>query len=99
MPLVKEEQRQHLDRLAEPHVVGQAYAELERRGEREPRHADLLIWAQRAVQVRTGIDGCEAARPAQSVERLREPRARLDAGPAFDRARLIAGGRLRRARE
>jgi hypothetical protein len=34
--LVKEEQREHLDGLAEPHVVRQAHAEPERRGERQP---------------------------------------------------------------
>jgi hypothetical protein len=72
-PLVQEQERQHLDGLAEPHVVGQANAEPQRRGKDEPRHADLLIGPQRAAQIRARVGRQEPGRPAQPSS---EPQAR-----------------------
>ena len=61
---------QHLDRLAEPHVVRQADAEPQRRRERQPRHARLLVGPQRAVQIGARVGRGEAARRAQPLERF-----------------------------
>ena len=67
-----QQQRQDLDRLAEPHVVGEAGAEAEAGQQVQPAQAGLLIGPQRAVQGRARIDG-GAVRSAQGFERLREP--------------------------
>ena len=84
-PLVQEQEAEHLDGLAEPHVVRQADAEPQRRGEREPRHAYLLIGPQRAPKVGTRIGLREPRWPAQLLQRAREPGAGLDARPALSR--------------
>jgi len=41
-PLAQKQECQHLNRLAQPHVVRQADAEPQRRRERQPRHA--VFW-------------------------------------------------------
>ena len=70
-----QQQRQHLHRLAQPHVVGKAGAEAERRQQVKPAHAGLLIRTQRRLQRVAGIDARERFRAAKPFERLGEPGA------------------------
>ena len=70
-------QRQHLDRLAEPHVVGQTRAEAERREQMEPAHADLLIRPQRRLQSRSAPATDRGARVPQGRAVLRASRAAM----------------------
>ena len=79
-----QQQRQHLDGLAQPHVVGQAGAQPEPGQQMQPLHAGLLVGPQRAVQGRAGIDA-GAVRRAQRLQRLGQPRPR--ASPATTRRR------------
>ena len=72
--LQHQQQRQHLDRLAEPHVVGKAGPKPEPREQVEPLHARLLIGPQRALKVLTGIDARKPIGMAQGRQRLRQPR-------------------------
>ena len=53
--LQHQQQRQHLDGLAEPHVVGKACAEAKSRQQIEPLHARLLIGPQRRPQRLSGV--------------------------------------------
>ena len=69
-----QQQRQHLDGLAEPHVVGQAGTEPEPREQIEPLHTRLLIGTQRALKRFPGIDTSEPIRVTEARQRLREPR-------------------------
>ena len=48
--LAHQQQREHLDGLAQSHVVGEAGAQTQFRQEVQPAHADLLIRAQVSVQ-------------------------------------------------
>ena len=66
--LAQEQKRQDLDRLAEPHVVRQADAEPQRRRERQPRHAGLLVGPQRAAQIGARVGRGEPA-PARAAPR------------------------------
>jgi hypothetical protein len=79
LPLVPEQEPEHLNGLAESHVVGQAHAEPERRGEAQPRHADLLVRPQRAAQIGAGIGVGQLDGAAQCGQCLGEPRAGFDA--------------------
>ena len=56
LALLRQQQRQNLDRLAEPHVVGKAGAEPQSRQQMQPLHAGLLIRPQQSVQRRTRVD-------------------------------------------
>ena len=85
-----EEQREHLDGLAEAHVVGEAGAEAEPRQQVEPADADLLIGPQRAVQLAAGVDLREPLGRAQPLEGLGEP-------GAGDHARPVRVGAVGRA--
>ncbi len=72
-------QREQLDGLAEPHVVGQAGAEPERGQERQPRHAPLLVRPQRRLQARgSGQRFQRALRGA--VEQVAQPAVRPHGG-------------------
>ena len=86
-----QQQRQHLDGLAEAHVVGEARAESEPGEQMQPLHAGLLIGPQRAVERSPGIDARETVGPAQLGQRLREPRpgdGLAPVGVALDGARV-----------
>ena len=80
---LRQQQRQHLDRLAQPHVVGEAGAEPEPRQQLQPLHAGPLIRAQRAAQRGIGIDTGAVGR-AQPLQRLRQPGAGRHARPVGD---------------
>ncbi len=54
--LFHQQQRQHLDRLAEAHVVGQAGPEAKARQQVQPLRPCFLVGAQRPAQRRSGID-------------------------------------------
>jgi hypothetical protein len=75
-----QQQRQHLDRLAQTHVVGQAGAEAQAGQQMQPLQAGALVRPQRAAQRRAGIDA-GTLRRAQAAQRLRQPRPRGDRGP------------------
>ena len=75
-----QQQRQHLHRLAEAHVVGEAGAEAERREQMQPAHAGLLIGPQRRLAAsRARIDARERVGMTQACERLGQPRTGDDA--------------------
>ena len=85
LALENEQQRKHLDGLAESHVVGQARAQAEFREEIEPAHAHLLIRPQGRLSAHRRdplwpiLPGC--AGPSTS------PRARGRRPPATSRRR------------
>ena len=74
-----QQQRQHLHRLAEAHVVGEAGAQAETGEQVQPSHADLLIGAQSRLQRCTGIHVRQLGRIAKAGKRLRQPRPGDDA--------------------
>ena len=93
----EQEEGDHLDGLAEAHVVGQAGAQAQLREEVEPSHAHLLVRPERAVQRAAGV-GRRAATPGRAASAARRPatgrppprttrdprRPRLRRPPAFD---------------
>ena len=68
-----QQQRQHLDGLAEPHVVGEACTKPEPREQIEPLHTRLLIRTQRASKQFPGVDTREPIRMTESGQRFCEP--------------------------
>ena len=76
-----EQQREHLDGLAEAHVIGEAGAEAEPGKQVEPADTDLLVGPKGAVQLTTGIDLLELLGRAQPLEGLGEPWSRDDTRP------------------
>jgi hypothetical protein len=74
LALQHDQERQHLDRLPEAHVVGQAGAEAEPVEEVEPADSRLLARPERGAQRLTRLQLREALRPAEPLERAREPR-------------------------
>jgi hypothetical protein len=74
-----QQQRQHLHRLAEAHVIGEAGAQAEAGEQMQPAHAGLLIGAQRRLQCRAGVQLHQLGRIAKAGERLRQPRPGGDA--------------------
>ena len=68
-----QQQRQHLDGLAEAHVVGEAGAEPEPGKQIEPLHAHHLIGPESGLERWAGIDAGEPVGPAQALEGLLEP--------------------------
>ena len=55
-PALHKEKREHLNRLAETHVVGKASTQAEPRQQVEPADTDMLVRPQCAMQLTTGID-------------------------------------------
>ena len=90
--LLDQEQREDLDGLAEPHVVGQADAEPEAARHREPPEAHRLVGAQRGAQPLARLDRRQPVRSAQPGQHGGQLRPRLDPG----RARHFLVHRLRR---
>ena len=74
-----QQQRQHLHRLAEAHVVGEAGAQAEAGEQVQPSHSDLLIGTQCRLQCGTGIHVRQLGRIAKAGKRLRQPRPGDDA--------------------
>ena len=72
-PFEHQQQRQHLDGLAEAHVVGKACTEPEPRKQIEPLHTRLLIGTQRAPKRFPGIDTSEPIRVTEPCQRFCEP--------------------------
>ena len=75
LPLENQQQREHLNGLAEPHVVGQAGAQTEFREKVQPAHAHLLVGPQHAMQRIAGFDLRQALRAAQPLQGLGQPGA------------------------
>src|ERR1700676_3896712 len=85
-----QQQREYLNSLAQPHIVGEAGPETELGKQVKPAHAHLLIGTQSAIQSRAGIDASQFLRTAQSLQGLREPRTRDDLPPVrLARSRVV----------
>ena len=89
-PLEHQQQRQHLDRLAEAHVVGKTCTKPEPRQQVEPLQTGPLIGTQRAQKVWPGIDTRKPIGVAEPCQRFGEPRPGHGLAPAD-------GGRICRA--
>jgi hypothetical protein len=83
LPLALEEEQQadHLDGLAEAHVVGEAAAEAEANEQPQPRDALALVGAELAVQGLSGVSVGAAGWALELAEGAREPGAGLRDGP------------------
>src|SRR5438874_12645337 len=66
------EQGEHLDGLAQPHVVGEAPAEAESAEELHPAKAVALVVAQLADEALRGVERVDAVEAHQLVPRLPE---------------------------
>ena len=100
LPAEPQQQGEHLDGLAEPHVVGEAGAEAEPGEETKPAHADILIGTQGRLQRLARMGGRERFGAAAGGERLGEPVARLDPSPGrLGRLRLDRAADLRARQE
>ena len=82
-----EEQTEHLDRLAQPHVVGQAGAQAEAREEPEPADPDRLVGAERGPEglgIRRGqpLRACAGARGSSRATPRRPPGTNRPRRPA-----------------
>ncbi len=78
--LEQQQQREHLHRLAQAHVVGQTRAQLQLSEQRQPLHAGALIGPQLGLQRLSGVG---VPRRSQRLQRLGEPRAGLDVRPGL----------------
>ena len=92
--LQNRQKRQHLDRLAQPHVVGQAGAEPQVRHEPEPVEARLLILAQDRLQVAARPGPVQALGASQTGEHLAEPVARVDERPLALAVAVVVVGQV-----
>ena len=93
-----QQESQHLDRLAKPHVVGQTRSQPEVGNKPQPAHAQLLIMPQRGVQRLARMDLCRRLWIGELSEDLRQPFARDDARPTgrFDfQERIARPGKIR----
>ena len=79
--LQQQEQAQHLDGLAQSHVVGEAGPQAEAREEPEPADPDLLVRAERRPERRARVGRGQRLGLAQALERRREPLPRDHPGP------------------
>ena len=75
LALENQQQRKHLNGLAESHVVGQACTQAEFGQEIKPPHAHLLVGPQGPFQRIAGIDLRQPLRAAQPLQGLRQPGA------------------------
>ena len=85
--LQQEQEGEDLDRLAEPHVVGQAAPESQPGKRPEPAHALALVGPELREQRRARVGRLPAGLAAQGRQRLAEPGARLDPDPLRGRRR------------
>jgi hypothetical protein len=95
----QQQERDDLDRLAEPHVVREACAEPEPAEVHEPSRSRLLVRTQRRSQLAAERLRAEPLRVAQRFERVAQPRAGVHVGPVGCRVggADVAGGLDRRA--
>ena len=70
-----QQQRQHLNRLAQPHVVGQASAQPEPCQQVQPLHACLLVGPQAGLEPGARIDPRQAFGLSQALQGFGQPRA------------------------
>jgi hypothetical protein len=70
-----QQQRQNLDGLAEPHIIGKAGSKPQSRQQMHPLGADLLVGPQSPFQRRTRVDISAIGR-AQRLQRLGQPGSR-----------------------
>ena len=91
LPLLDQQQRQDLDRLAQTHVVGQAGAKPEPAQQVEPFDARLLVRAQAPLQGRPRINAGTVG-VAQRLQRLSQPRSGRDVRPVGNRGGLVVPG-------
>ena len=75
LALQYQEQGEHLDGLAQAHVIGKARSQPQPGEEVQPTDADLLIRAQRGLELRPGADLRKALRLTQSLQSIGQPRA------------------------
>ena len=90
LALEHKQQRQHLNGLAQPHVVGQASAEAEFREQIQPAHAHLLVGPQRTIQRRAGIDLRQSLGAAQALSASPPATGRRPLEPS--RLAIVSGG-------
>ena len=70
-----QQQRQHLNRLAQPHVVGQASTQPKPRQQIQPLHTCLLVGPQAGLESVTGVDPRQAFGLSQALQGFGQPRA------------------------
>ena len=87
LALEHQQQRKHLDGLAESHVVGQARPETEFREQVKPAHAHLLVGPQRALQRVAGVDLRQALRSCAALSESPQARGRPPPAPSRHRPR------------
>ena len=75
------EEAEHLDCLAQAHVVSQAAAEFEAAQGRKPLNAQLLVGAKLGVEARVGFNTCLQLGRAERIQSAREPLAGDDLRP------------------
>ena len=75
LTLQHHEQREHLNGLAQTHIVGETAAKTEAGQEVEPAHARLLIGPQRGLQCVAGLHAREPFLAAQRFQRFGQPGA------------------------
>ena len=94
-PLVlqHQQQREHLDRLAQPHVVGEAGAHAQPDEKVEPTHAGLLVRTQLGLEIAARVDVGEAFGRPQSAQHVGEPRAGGHLRPIGGVGRRLVGRR------
>ena len=98
--LALEKKVDHLDGLAQAHVVGQASSQPELREEPEPANAVYLVRPQRGAKLAPGLAGIDLVGLAKSFEGLAKPFAGGHLRPVSGRSRgsvRLGGGEHRRA--
>ena len=80
-PVQRQEQGEHLDGLAQSHVVGETGAETKPSEEAKPPDADILVRPQHRVQSGARIGGRQPFGAAAGIERFGEPRPRRHMPP------------------
>ncbi|CAE6876028.1 hypothetical protein R69746_08787 [Paraburkholderia aspalathi] len=79
--LQDQEQREDLNRFAEPHVVGQTRAQLEAAEQVEPLHARVLVRSKLRVQLGAWLDARQALRLTQVLKGIGQPGTSHDLRP------------------
>jgi hypothetical protein len=77
----RHQQRNHLERLAEAHVVGKEASKTEGTQQPEPTQTMFLIRTKLRLERGTWVDVAERARIAELDEKLTKPRPRFYAYP------------------
>ena len=88
---------QHLDRLAQAHVVGQARAQAQAGEKPQPFHARFLVDAQRGVEIGARPSLFQVFRIAQLGQHFAQPFARVHERPLALGVALVVVGQVARA--